>query len=467
MSLTSEVQPELLAGSPRGGYLGDAASRENKALPVHRWVPWIAGFSGEFVRTSIEGYLPQQSREKALVLDPFAGVGTTLVEALKAGIDTLGYEINPFAALVADVKIHAVDLSPGLLAEKINTFCRSLLEFEDYTDKLWLQGGDDAVAPVLEKLRTGSPQQFKSRIPFFSPPVEAKILYSLEQAHALPEVERRVFLTAIGAQMVSVSNYTYEPSLSSRPGAGKPILPNASVYSVLRSKLDEMVADVTWVRSEYGAVWPKRQRLVHRGSYFDADLGPGTVSLVITSPPYMNNYHYPRSTRPHLHWLGLVGQVQELQRYERGSFGKFWQTVRQEKEIGLNFEFPELGLMLGALRERSIERGAYGGPGWANYVATYFNDTARFLDNLSHQLELGGYAIIVIGNSIIQGMEFKVDQFLAQMAERRGLCVEAIRMMRTKRVGNSIVNSSVRNGAQVNQVSTRLYDVAVVLQRPN
>ena len=43
------------------------------------------------------------------VLDPFAGVGTTLIEALKQGDDAVGYEINPYAALACKVKSHVVD----------------------------------------------------------------------------------------------------------------------------------------------------------------------------------------------------------------------------------------------------------------------------------------------------------------------------------------------------------------------
>jgi hypothetical protein len=78
-------------GSSGKADLRDAAAAENKVLPIHRWVPWIAGFSAPFVQDAIEAYLPRGSRNKQLVLDPFAGVGTTLIEAVKAGCNTTGY----------------------------------------------------------------------------------------------------------------------------------------------------------------------------------------------------------------------------------------------------------------------------------------------------------------------------------------------------------------------------------------
>ena len=102
MTLTREQLALGLAYQPRvEGGLRDAAASENKSLPIHRWVPWIAGFSAQFVEDAIRAYLPRPRRSPHLVLDPFAGVGTTLVEAAKYGCDALGYEINPFAALAA------------------------------------------------------------------------------------------------------------------------------------------------------------------------------------------------------------------------------------------------------------------------------------------------------------------------------------------------------------------------------
>ena len=77
-----------------GSVFSDPAFSGNKRLPVHRWVPWIAGYSQQFVQDALKRYLPTQGT----VLDPFAGVGTTLVEAILSGHHALGFEINPYAA---------------------------------------------------------------------------------------------------------------------------------------------------------------------------------------------------------------------------------------------------------------------------------------------------------------------------------------------------------------------------------
>ncbi len=457
------LELDYLPASESG--LRDAAASENKVLPVHRWVPWIAGFSAQFVEGVMTSYLPRSSRTRHLILDPFAGVGTTLVEALKAGHDAVGYEINPFAALVSTAKVNCVEVHPADFRAEVDAFRIAMHRFEDVIDRQWAAGELNSDDPLAEDIQSLKPADFKSRIPFFSPPVEAKFLYALSRSRALLQPDRSLYRAALGATMVSFSNYTYEPSLASRPGSGKPLIPNAPVAIPVCRKLDEMLTDIEWARQAYGYQWLSAQRDVFEQSYFDSSLGPASVSLVITSPPYMNNYHYVRNTRPQLYWLGLVanGGTGKL---EQANYGKFWQTVRQGKQVDLEFDAPEIKPLLEELRGKNTHKGYYGGSGWANYATTYLNDSNRFIRMLRRQLRPGGRAVIVVGNSIIQGIEFRIDQLLAQMAEQHGLRAEGIHLVRNKRVGNSIIDSSVRNGdANGHRKKTQLYDAAVILRR--
>ena len=86
------------AGRAEGrGAFRDPAFMANRETPVHRWVPWIAGFSRQFVQDALARHLPASGA--GVVLDPFAGVGTTLIEADLAGHDAVGFEINPLRCL--------------------------------------------------------------------------------------------------------------------------------------------------------------------------------------------------------------------------------------------------------------------------------------------------------------------------------------------------------------------------------
>jgi hypothetical protein len=72
----------------------DPAFRGNRSLSIHRWVPWIAGYSAAFVDDVISAYVP--AHKTALMLDPFCGVGTTLLQAVLRGHQAIGFEINPY-----------------------------------------------------------------------------------------------------------------------------------------------------------------------------------------------------------------------------------------------------------------------------------------------------------------------------------------------------------------------------------
>jgi hypothetical protein len=444
--------------------LRDAAAAENKQLPIHRWAPWIAGYSAQLVSDVIASYLPARGRSRALVLDPFAGVATTLVEALQASCQVVGYEINGYAALAARAKINCVDVPIERFQTAIGAFEQTMSAAEEQIDGQEVADGPLVYGQLALELGVQPPAQFTSRIPFFSPSVELKVLVALRAMEELPEPDRSLFLTALGSTMVSYSNYSYEPSLSTRPSAGRPLVLNAPVCAVLVRKLQDMLDDLRWAQERFGTRWRGQSRQVFHGSYFESELEDRSVSLLVTSPPYLNNYHYVRNTRPQLFWLNLVANPKELIALERQSFGKFWQTVRQGPPVELQCDFPQLSRTVEQLRQARPERGAYGGAGWANYVATYFNDTDRFLTLAARHLRPGAHAVVVVGNSIVQGIEFKVDHLLAQLAERHGLQVEDIHIVRTKRVGSSIIDSPGRTGEGRHRERTQLYDAAVILK---
>lgn len=75
---------------------------DNMRLPIHRWFRYSAGFSAEWVEQTIKDF---PSSKPPVVLDPFAGSGTTLLAAEKAGAVVHGYESHPFVYRIAAAKL--------------------------------------------------------------------------------------------------------------------------------------------------------------------------------------------------------------------------------------------------------------------------------------------------------------------------------------------------------------------------
>lgn len=426
----------------------DPAFMANRDAPVHRWVPWIAGYSRQFVEDALETRLDGYGT----VLDPFAGVGTTLVEADRAGHEAVGFEINPYATFAARIKLAAHRIDPESLRAVAGAF-RAFMETAEHNGT---------------RPRAAAPAGFRTRVPFYSPKVLRKVLLVQDFIDSMvPKSAVDPFRLAFAATMVSYSNYSYEPSLGRKTAVGRAEIEDFSVAEAIASKVCEMAGDAERHRAARDRR-PRKDGRVFDGSFFDGyrNIPEASVDLLVTSPPYLNNYHYNRNTRPHLYWLGFCAQPHDMKRLETLNFGTYWQNARDRDRVDLDptIHDDEIRGVIDEVRRKNPEKGIYGGSGWANYAALYFNDCVRFAAGAIWCLRPGARALVVIGNSILQGIPIPTDRFLAKIAAERGLEVVDIHIPRDTRVGSSIVASSVRVGKAAN--GTRLYESVVELRRP-
>jgi SAM-dependent methyltransferase len=139
-----------------GADFGDTSFKGNKKEPLHRWTPWIAGFSSDFVG----GIIRRELAEAGTVLDPFCGVGTTLIEANERGHDSVGFDINPYAVFAARTKMGARTVNAEALENAI----------EDFTG-FYLSRVKDGYEP-----KSQVPGGFNTRSEFYAPKVERKVL---------------------------------------------------------------------------------------------------------------------------------------------------------------------------------------------------------------------------------------------------------------------------------------------------
>lgn len=74
----------------------------NESVPYHQWFKYREGFAGELITEliSMSGALPGEC-----IIDPFCGSGTTNVVAILNGYDTLGLDVNPMSAFLANAKV--------------------------------------------------------------------------------------------------------------------------------------------------------------------------------------------------------------------------------------------------------------------------------------------------------------------------------------------------------------------------
>jgi hypothetical protein len=90
----------------------DLPERE-RTKHVHRLHPYLGKFIPQLVETLLDRYLARGKH----VLDPFAGSGTTLVQALESGYDATGVDVSAFNCLL--VRVKTADYNPFVLEREL------------------------------------------------------------------------------------------------------------------------------------------------------------------------------------------------------------------------------------------------------------------------------------------------------------------------------------------------------------
>lgn len=125
----------------------------NKLLPedrpAHEWYRFVLSFPPHLVREYLNRFGVHQ---RQVVLDPFCGTGTTLVECKKLGIKSVGIEANPMACFASKVKLDW-QVGAGSLLD------HAQLIAEETLARLQSEGIEDEPAPPLFRApHRGSPK---------------------------------------------------------------------------------------------------------------------------------------------------------------------------------------------------------------------------------------------------------------------------------------------------------------------
>ncbi len=92
----------------------DYLKEKDTTKHVHRLHPYKGKFIPQLVEYFLDNHTDSFKKEtyfakNDIVLDPFCGSGTTLVQANELGIHTIGVDVSAFNALISNVKISKVD----------------------------------------------------------------------------------------------------------------------------------------------------------------------------------------------------------------------------------------------------------------------------------------------------------------------------------------------------------------------
>jgi len=127
----------------------DDVPEHRRTKHVHRLHPYL----GKFIPQLVEWFLARYFRPDDIILDPFMGSGTTLIQGHEMGIHTIGIDISPFNCLIARVK--ADRYHPGEVRREVTDIERHVTAFSKRLTSpalpLFDDGLDDSVSSLLEE----------------------------------------------------------------------------------------------------------------------------------------------------------------------------------------------------------------------------------------------------------------------------------------------------------------------------
>jgi DNA modification methylase len=400
--------------------------RANKLDPqdraFHDWYRFVLSFPPHLVRDYIKKF---ELNKTSVVLDPFCGTGTTLVEAKLAGIKVVGLEGNPFPHLASTVKTDW-DLDADVLSSRTRQIAAEAIRI------LKSQGIDDGFPFEKEhkNLKSLSPEAEKLILTnSISPLPLHKTLVLFE---TLKQFENEPFyrhaLLALGNALVyKISNLHFGPEVGVRsPKFDVPVISNWLL------EIDKMTNDLRQVE---GLSFPKGE--VHLADARSLDIvEPSSINAVITSPPYPNEKDYTRTTRLESVLLGFINTKEELRelkrRLVRSNTRGIYKSDDDDKWVT---EFPEIQRIAEAIEKRRVELGKDSGfeRMYARAAKLYFGGMAQHLSELRKVLRPGAQLAYVVGDqaSYLRVM-IRTGQILGDIAKSLGYELAGIDLFRTR-----------------------------------
>lgn len=412
---------------------GDANKLSLTDRPAHDWYRFVLSFPPHLVRDYVErfGIGPRQ-----VVLDPFCGTGTTVVECMKLGLPSVGVEANLMAHFATQVKS---DWSPdpdGLLkhAVEIAELARARLATDGLEDDIPLplfHVQRRLNLPQKRILRTLAPEKQKLLLTNSISPLPLHktlaLLDCIDERHDA-RYRNHELLALAKALVCSISNLHFGPEV----GVG-PAKTDSSVVSVWLDAIQTMADDLRTlqlIKSAQAYVYHADSRQIA------SVVEPCSIDAVITSPPYPNEKDYTRTTRLESVLLGFIQNKAGLRILKRGLVRSNTRGVYKDDDddhwISRNREVQRIARLI---EKRRIELGKTSGFErlYHRVAKLYFGGMARHLADLRTVLRPGACLAYVVGDqaSYLRVM-IRTGQLLTEIAESLGYEPITIDLFRTR-----------------------------------
>lgn len=405
-------------------YQSNKVRKEDNAF--HNWYRFVLSYPPHLVKYYLDKF---QIDSDSILLDPFSGTGTTLVESKLNRVESVGIEANPIARFATKTKLNwNVDTN-----ELLDTALDITNSLRNSFKKLGIDDNEDSHQSAdLLNLRTLPLESEKILLKNSISPVPLhKSILLIEGIKAVKneQIRDHLLLASLKTIVGDVSNLKFGPEV----GLGK-IKTDAPLLDPWISNVNQIVEDISSLSIPSNDIKSE----VHLGDARIANqyLAPNSISAVITSPPYPNEKDYSRTTRLENVLLGLVTNMQDLRGVKKTFVRSNTRSVYKDDSDHLYVkDFQSIQKIAKEIENRRIELNKTSGFEKMYHKVTlqYFGGMAKHLANQRNSLIPGAKLAYVVGDqaSYLRVM-IRTGQLLAEISESLGYKVVDLELFRTR-----------------------------------
>lgn len=325
---------------------------------THGYHRYPAKFLPNVVKKLIEDYaIPNES-----IGDPFAGCGTTLVEAKIHGYNSHGVDINPVAELITKVKTTPID--PQLLIQYFNYIVQKFNQFNETDYYNIVKHG---------RIDYWFYNEDKCKIAFLY-----EIVNNIDYNQA-----KEFFLVALSHILKSCSKWlqsSTKPQIDKEKKPSDPFILFKSHAQMMMRKNEEYFIELT-----------NSQQLnvscdIKLGDARSTKWEDNSIGTIITSPPYVTSYEYADIHQLTGYWYEYFDDLKKFRKSFIGTSSSEKSNLIVDSELG----------------QKIVENLMKKSPKIAKDVANYFNDMSLVAKEMYRVLQKNGKACIVIGNTTVK-----------------------------------------------------------------
>ncbi|WP_239823769.1 hypothetical protein [Streptococcus oralis] len=384
---------------------------KNKELCIHRWYPFVEGYSKEF----IESIVNEQNQKVDLCLEPFSGSGTTALELSTKGINCISFEVNPFMFTLSKAKLKVSLYKHSTIKSHILKMKKYIVYLDD--DKINLYSGFSTLIEGKEKKKWN---------------IDREVFIAIEKIKSAIDnlsttLYKEIYIVCLANILLEYSNlYRNGKCLSYKKGWKDNLYSQEQVITSFFNFINNVIIEdlkklETNNFSNHNLLFLGDARKL----IFD-NVDDNSIDLIITSPPYLNSRDYTDSYMLELKALNFLTNYNEIKNLRE-------QTIRSHVQLKIrNLKGIQSSILKATITK--IESLSGNSTVWnteiPNMIIAYFEDMETIFGGMYQKLKKGRRVYFNVSNSAYFGVLINTLEICSEIAENIGFEVVEIRKAR-------------------------------------